>query len=159
MRRATTLSVLTILLFLSASLCGRGYGPKRNFHYAVSFDYPVFYRHRYRTYKQVSLYQVSFESNWQSYKYRNRRYSLTFNYGKFFYGKWNENLYGIEYSVLLGRKNHFFELGAGIDSELLSHINLGYRFLLGRNLLIRVRLMPSSWFIDEFMNSSDKSTN
>ena len=35
MRRATTLSVLTILLFLSASLCGRGYGPKRNFHYAV----------------------------------------------------------------------------------------------------------------------------
>jgi hypothetical protein len=159
MKKATILIILIIFLFLPDSLSARRYRVIGDVNYSISFDYPIFYRHRYLTYKQVSLYQLSFESNWQSYRYRNTQYSLALNIGRYFSNIGTDNLYGIEYNVLFGRKNHFLEIGVGLDSELLTHAIIGYRFHLGQNVIMRFRFMPSTWFIDEHMNSSDENIN
>ncbi len=96
-------------------------------------------------------FQLGIEANWHSKKHLNRRYSYNIKYAKLV-DNYNETLIAMDFSMLLGNKNHFLELGVGMDSQVLLNGIIGYRLYIKNNFLLKLQLLPSSYVPIDFLN-------
>ncbi len=76
-------------------------------------------------------------------------------YPEIFGNGWNSLVLPLEADILFGKKNKFFEIGAGIDFGFSDNIKdrfgifglarLGYRSISAKNFLFRVGITPIYW--------------
>ncbi len=152
---------LMSLIFLSQSTHAQKPVDDYSSSYTISVEYPIFYRPQWESYKNGSLYQISFEKDWQSSKYKRVNYSINLNYGLYSHkgfnpiaSRYHEHLYGIGFSTLVGSRLHFYEFGIGTNSIALWHAIIGYRMYLGGHFIFKANIMPSTYIVADFLNGN-----
>ncbi len=117
---------------------------KNTNYYNVSLETPLFFKDWYGNKETVLSINFEFLSK-RKYGFLSSSFSLgkeIYKYKDVYYA---EPYASIEVCRLLGKRNHFFELGVGMGYSgiFFSKLRLGYRFNFARRLLFRIAFTPS----------------
>jgi hypothetical protein len=166
MKKTPLLIALIVLLGVSSLSGQNSLKPKKNILCNVNIETQLFYKSWYE--EKGDLFFVNFELLRKKEKNFTNIFSIGFIPLRYYNNKLHIQrnsylLFKFQYTAVFGKKNHFFEMGAGlVVMQSLLNLRVGYMLNLGKRFLFRVAYTPSIYLgfhIDSELYSTYESYN